>query len=150
MESTEHDYQARQRGNLGMELLLLVYLEQGRITDALYVLEQLPHLEPQELSQRLSPSYQDGLKPIHWIRLIDGQKGRETAVQALIYALYQDDNNDDLYQLLCDWQGQKAMVVLQALEQFVPYQERPVIWQAHLALAADNPTLATTLCQRAI
>ena len=152
-----------------LKSLVGLYHRAGRHEDVLLLLEKSPHWGAKDFAQLLSPS-QGGMdfdmeefgggrfgkvaksNPLAQAAAAAlAQAGRKAEARAIVDALLdQTPNNDRAYELLIQLAGQEALPKLDALFARDQFEERPLIWKAHLLHQAGQEEEAEKVARQAI
>ncbi len=134
----------RYRGNAGdtqeaLIHLVDLYASSQRWADVRVILEQAPGWEAKDLAA----IYTEAIGKRTTLGGIAAQAlheaGRDAqALEILTATLLQEAGNDALYALLVDMRGDDAAELLSRLRVRDRFEERPLIWQAHLDLNAGR------------
>jgi len=167
-----------QRGYLGrvgspslepLKSLVNLYQGAGRHEDVLLLLERSPNWGARDLAQLLSPGVTgmdfdlEGFSSGHFAKGGKGnplglaaaaalaQAGRKAEAHAIVDSLLdQNSGNDRAYELLIQLAGQEAIPKLDALFARDQFEERPLIWKAHLLHQAGRDEEAEKIARQAI
>jgi len=132
--------------------LAAVYHKAGRHEDVLLLLVEAPYWSMTDLAPLVAESYgYDGASLGYIVARTLAEVGRkEESVRVIDALLNFSPGLDSAYSLLVELEGQSAIAKLDLLFERDQFEERPLIWKAHLLVDAGKLAEATTTIQLAI
>ena len=129
-----------------METLTELYDRAGRTDDVWYVLNHAPQWGSVDLADLT------GSKSV-WLpaaRALAARGERDKALAILRAYLPSHPEDDDAYELLLKWEGERAQPELDQLIGLDRWEERPLIWRAELLRRQGRLTDAETFARKAV
>ncbi len=136
-------------GRDGRELAAIFYLDGSKAYLEAYAEKTERMSESQRLYSLKSDFSEVQLSAIH-IEALAAEGRREDAINVAQHLLAGDIRNDDLHRQFRALDATAYEEFLQRLRAFDPMEERPLIWQAQIALEAGDTTKARNLVEQAI
>ena len=149
----QHHFSSDKPGAKPLSLLARIYLEQGRVEDALYLVEHAEWWGVDDAVDLAFERYSDSpMRVVDWAHLLQAKGETSKAIAVMQYALFSDNNEDDNYQmyLKLEMDVAKKISFMKLLAKADPYQERPLIWQADMLIGQKKFKEALAVCERAV
>ena len=144
-EDSKSSYVDYQSSDL-VEPLAQVYRDANRPKDLLWIYQNYPWMDASFASEL------DGDELLNFIWALAETGDTENAVNLLVHGLKAGEliNKDEAYERLRSLAPDQALTIFRDLEKRDQFQERPLIWQAQLAVDGGNFEKAEELAKRAI
>lgn len=153
-EGNANSYSGRRGANEMLASLAHVYFQAGRHQDVVRLLDAVPNWGIADVSALLSArgKHQKNETPTAFIvgRSLYEIGNRVAARQIAREYLYLDPGYDPMYRLLLDIEGKESLPFLEELYARDQFEERPLIWKAHLLRKAGSLDAAEAVVKAAI
>jgi tetratricopeptide (TPR) repeat protein len=134
--------------------LAALYHQANRPKDVLFLLENSPQWQVRDLSQVTQGSISTDRKSSHLSNLVASallQLDRKEEARKVLHAFQQKSaSNDDAFALLLALEPDNALARLDELFARDPFEERPLIWKAHLLFKQGKLEEAEAAARQAI